>query len=382
MDLAVRVLDVGAGFTGVLRSCDDVWPDQTALVDFGAQSGSRATAALQRHTSWWFRPALPVEMFVLSHPHLDHYNGLLEYAMQRRSGVKAYPPLFAADSTFHHPRIPDDADSREFLLRLASVNAVASDVPDIAIAASISVCAAGVVNREPLARGMRFSVAGEACEVLWPPQTLPDNARARLRTLVDRYDTLANELQELDDSRLHNELAGMREAAALDPESVIYGRATEITAESLEEAEKRPGGQSSPSDQSIPPDAESQIQASIKSLQDALSDGGNLLSLVFTSIDRRFVFLGDLDRSLHGEVAVDLMSYSPELVISAHHGTHFGDPLTELTSRYVISSVGGSLAGKVRSGYDQMGMHLRTDRAGDISALLNQGSTRIWTHLP
>lgn len=111
----------------------------------------------------------------------------------------------------------------------------------------------------------------------------------------------------------------------------------------------------------------------------AITNGANCLSLVIATSDRQLVFLGDLDESLHGKVAMKLADDECGVVISAHHGTHFGAALEVVRSKYVFSSVGGRLGAQVASGYSLMGMHLRTDIAGDIQARIVGDSIDIST---
>lgn len=95
---------------------------------------------------------------------------------------------------------------------------------------------------------------------------------------------------------------------------------------------------------------------------------------------QRYVFLGDLDESLHPEIIGDLVDQDHELLLSAHHGTHLGPDLLRLQSRCVVSSVGPPrLDRRVRPEYASIGTHLRTDTAGDVMVWMHGTGTHLAT---
>ncbi len=354
-------------------------------MDFGARRGSTAVRALERMTlrrGWpWWRPSdlrpwarEPFSAFLLSHPHADHYNGLLKLAATARD-ERIATPLLGEGAAFYHPRLPEDPEAGEVVLRLVALNRVLSGIPELALGQAIAACATGPVTRQPLSRGDSLTLAGESFDVLWPPQTLPSQTKARLRTLIRRFDALAEQAAERDDPRLKQTLESLRQRAVIGIEAALYNVPDSTSDERWVGFEDR--------DLSDLPGAadedDGSMTESLRALRRAISAGANLLSLAVTTVDRRYIFLGDLDESLHAEVAVELIGHEPEVVSSAHHGTHFGPALGQLRSRYVISSVGAPLAGDLRREYGTMGMHLRTDRAGDIVAWIGDCGTHVWT---
>src|SRR5262245_16891850 len=91
----LAVADVGAGYTTLLAG-----RTTAAVIDFGAPSERASMAGLDRlmwskpharHRDWvfpsrWFRQFGSANDILISHPHRDHYNGLLGYAKRRARG--------------------------------------------------------------------------------------------------------------------------------------------------------------------------------------------------------------------------------------------------------------------------------------------------------
>jgi len=378
MSLWVAVADVGAGYTTILAS-----GDSRAIVDFGARQERVALAGFERltyydhrhdHFLWdrfhgwpsWHHSA---EALVISHPHRDHYSGLLGYA-RRRSVGDGSGSLLAAGAEFFHPRIPDNPEAHELLMRFMALDAVLSGVPEYQLGWAVAQSCDSPVTRTPLAAGMRVNIAHQDIDVLWPPRQLDATSVARLVSLVRAYDELADRAAEHDDTRLRDALEQVRRRGPADalyklPEDLPRDRThDEHLGEPVDYQEDL---------------SEDRLGMQLKALRSAITNGANCLSLALATTDRRYVFLGDLDRSLHSAIAPLLADYEPTVIVSAHHGTHFDASLGQLRSRYVISSVGHPLAAHVRPEYAAMGMHLRTDHAGDIAVWVDGQHTSIGT---
>jgi glyoxylase-like metal-dependent hydrolase (beta-lactamase superfamily II) len=373
VSIGVAVADVGAGYTTVLAG-----RDTRAIVDFGARREHVALDGFDRlwdfdghhrHFLWnhcqgwlfWYRPSNAI---VISHPHRDHYRGLLGYANRRARGDAA---LLESGSEFFHPRIPDNTEARELLLRLAALDQVLSGVPEYQLGWAVGQSCDGPVERLPLAAGMQVQIADHEIDVLWPPLDLDSTSGARLAGLVRAYDDLARVAAEENDPRLREALEQVRERG---PADALYSI-----------PEERQRERDTPS-REIDDDGdvlEGRVNAQMQKLRLAITRGANCLSLAFATTDRRYVFLGDLDRALHPAIAPLLADYEPVVVVSAHHGTHFDPSLAQLRSRYVISSVGPPLSANVRSEYATMGMHLRTDQAGDIAVWVDGRNANVVT---
>ena len=374
MALKIVTTSVGDGYTGILAG-----RDERALIDFGGGGRKMAVRALSRMANQGSWPTLPppFDAFLLSHPHEDHYNGLLALAATRPQN-RPLNPLLTNDVWFYHPRLPTNPVAGELLARLAALERVVSGVPEFALTRAIKQCGGIQARRRPLRRKDIVELAGETFDVLWPPDQLPADATTHLRKLVDRYDALADEAASKGDTDLKDALNRLRKPEIFDIEDAFYG-----LSETPDEEQQKPPEQREHDPPDKPPTRDgdnSRYKKRLGALKHAVKNGANFLSIVLASqADRRYVFLGDIDESLHGAIAPDLVDSEPEVVSSAHHGTHFGSPLEDVHSRYVISSVGRKLEKNVRPEYGSMGMHLRTDKAGDIFALMLSGRTTMWT---
>jgi len=310
---------------------------------------------------------------VISHPHADHYNGLLRCASSGTGGV-GRGPLLVDGATFFHPRVPENPEARNLLFRLMALNTVLSGLPETALSSAVVACAAGGIARQPLMRGDAITLAGQPVDVLWPPKTLDARSSSRLQRLVQSYDDLAADAAQQGDEQLLRVLATIRDRWE-NVEDALYGPT--YASSELRERETPPVLDGDLSDDEGIVERERDTADSLRSLRHAITRGANLLSLVLATADRRYAFLGDADASVHGDVASVLVDYELEVLMSAHHGTYFSPELSHLKSRYVISSVGPPLLANVRDEYDRIGMHLRTHRAGDITAWVSDSGTWV-----
>jgi ribonuclease BN (tRNA processing enzyme) len=344
-EFAVGVASVGAGYTTFMASGS--W---AALVDFGAPNGRDAVRALERFSDrhpprprhwwpWWrWWPGPEFSEFVVSHPHADHYSGLLRLAkMQSANGRQE--SLIRPGGTFFYPMVPRNPEAQRLLFYLAQLNQVISSLPENVLGRAVAATSDGPIRGRPLKRGDEIELAGIHVDVLWPPPFLDERTTARLRNLVREYEEIAEEAAERGDERLIRALEAVREPTDdLHMTERLYGipedreqfGLSEIDEDFSEESEReRPNLLDDPG-----------FDARLRQLRNSISRGANLLSLVLATRPQRYVFLGDLDESLHPDIIGDLVDQDHELLLSAHHGTHLGPDLLRLQSRYVVSSVG------------------------------------------
>lgn len=378
--LEVGFASVGAGYTTVLRSGGGA-----ALIDFGGSSGAVALRGLERISEpfyrgdylrwpWW--TAEPFSQLVISHPHADHYSGLLHLANVRRDRWRDRD-LLREGATFFHPVVPKEPEAQALVHYLMHLNNVISGLPEYALGRAVAATSAGRVRREPLWRGRHIELGGAPVDVLWPPLELDDRCRTRLRRLVQEYESVAEDAAAHGDDRLIRAVAAVRESSDdLRAEERLYGVSEEgqwqefaddFSAQDDDESSRRHIF------------ADPALEARARRLRSAISQGANYLSLVLATSPQRYVFLGDLDQSLHDEVTRDLLDEDHEVILSAHHGTHFGAGLRGLRSRFVVSSVGGRLARSVRDEYKAIGTHIRTDAVGDVVVSMTTDGTHLTT---
>jgi len=384
-DFAVGIASVGAGYTTIMASGHGA-----ALVDFGAPRGQDALRTLERFSDrrhprpshWWpgwrWWPGPEFTEFVVSHPHADHYSGLLRLA-KMQSGKERQESLIRSGGTFFYPMVPRNPDAQRLVFLLAQLNKVISYLPENVLGCAVAATSDGPIRGRPLKRGDEIELAGIHVDVLWPPPLLDERTTARLRNLVREYEQIAEEAAERGDERLIRAVEAVREPTDdLQMTERLYGIPEDREQSGLSEIEDDFSEEGERERSNLLDDRNFDIR--LRRLRTSISRGANLLSLVLATRPQRYVFLGDLDESLHPDIIGDLVDQDHELLLSAHHGTHFGPDLLRLQSRYVVSSVGPPrLDRRVRPEYASIGTHLRTDTAGDVMIWMHDAGTHLAT---
>jgi len=216
-DFAVGVASVGAGYTTFMAS-----EHGAALVDFGAPRGRDALRALERFSErrhprpghwwpWWrWWPGPEFTEFVVSHPHADHYSGLLRLA-RVQSADGRQESLIRPGGTFFYPMVPRNPDAQRLVFFLAELNKVISALPKNVLGRAVAATSDGPIRGRPLKRGDEIELAGIHVDVLWPPPMLDERTMARLRNLVREYEQIAEEAAERGDERLIRAVEAVRE---------------------------------------------------------------------------------------------------------------------------------------------------------------------------
>jgi hypothetical protein len=384
-DFAVAVASVGAGYTTIMASGHGA-----ALVDFGAPSGRDAVRALERFSErrhpgpgpWWpwrrWWPGREFTEFVVSHPHADHYSGLLRLAkLQSAKGRRE--SLIQRGGTFFYPTVPTNPDAQRLVFFLARLNEVISSLPENSLGRAVAATSDGPIRGQALKRGDEIELAGIQVDVLWPPPVLDERTTTRLRNLVREYQQIAEEAAERGDERLIRAVDAVREPTDdLRMTERLYEIPTGEGPSGLSECDDEFAEEGERQRSNMFDDRS--FDDRLRRLRTSISRGANLLSLVLATRPQRYVFMGDLDESLHPEIIGDLVDQDHEVLLSAHHGTHLGPDLLRLRSRFVVSSVGPPRLDRlVRPEYASIGTHLRTDTAGDVMFWIHDAGTHIVT---
>ena len=172
--------------------------------------------------SWprWHWPLARTTSLVISHPHRDHFSGLLAHARSREASGR--PPLLEGQpARFFHPRIPVNPEASSFVMHFVALETVLSGVPEYELGWAVASCTDGPVRRIPLQIGSRMKLADHECDVLWPPDELSPGVSLRLQRLVDAYNALAARAAKNDDRRLLDALAGVRETSDIVADSDV-----------------------------------------------------------------------------------------------------------------------------------------------------------------
>jgi ribonuclease BN (tRNA processing enzyme) len=344
--ISVYVPDVGDGLAAGVWTIDD----KRIQIDCGSQQ--RQDEAFMKGLNCIFP-----DVFVLSHFHFDHYNGLLQ------------SPRGAPFQTIRQvlfPLMPKFPQRTEFMSCLMAMNHwVMGDTTGSLEADFLGILSK--INYHPftykaLSLGDTVQIRSSRFEVLWPPRILEDgDTLSLIRTAITDFENAAKE----DES-----LRRIREKIGESGEIQPYLGTDEGGGE-------RSGcGDRDDREMDFQPFLHEQreIPKSVSKANDSLRHAANHLSLAFHQ-DNRFLFLGDLEKHEIVKVVDYLLKEDIDhfvVMISPHHGTHWHKSLDRLHSRWVISSVGEGLFNHVAPGFKSMGdCHLITHWNGDIEVPLH-----------
>jgi ribonuclease BN (tRNA processing enzyme) len=276
----------------------------------------------------WFDP----KHLFLSHFHEDHYSGI----------------FLAKDSTLnietlYFPKIPSFQDSQKFALQLIAMNYRMRNWPKDFTELTI-IDKLRKANRQnfctiPLWSGKALSIAGQAIDVLWPPEHLEDSE------IISSIKKAMESFEEALES--DNELKAVYEKVQEHDCTSIFSGDSKVSCFS-----QRPNSK--------------EIPESTKSANKKMRGAANRLSLCLR-IGKGMIFLGDLEKREIKNVVDPLIREKKKYVtlITPHHGTHWDDSMASLNVRFAVSSLGEGLKGNYRQDKIQSARRLDT-LCGDV----------------
>lgn len=263
------------------------------------------------------------DVFLLSHFHSDHYNGL-QYTMD----CQCQQPLFNIKQVYF-PRLPDFSKNREFLLCMFAMNhRVMGDTTgsmEFDFLRLIQSLNRGLFSYKALSCGERVVLGGTEFEVLWPPRVI--STKQTLKVIAKSMEDFNHAIEEDDVLKKIYESLGKSEQ--MRPYS--SGKAGTLAAPSRE-------GKTGKSPSFPKTDLPDVVKQANKSLRAA----ANHLSLVLHN-DDRLLFLGDIEKTEIKSVVSTLKKAGKcyfDTIITPHHGTHWHNNLYSLCCRRAVSSVG------------------------------------------
>ncbi|HPQ09402.1 MAG TPA: hypothetical protein PK995_09270 [Bacteroidia bacterium] len=326
--------DVGDGLNLIIEKSE-----RKLFVDFGGKKIDRSKITCIKDT------------FLLSHFHLDHYNGFFKKICKSN-----YPhPYFFHQHRiidFYYPKMPSFEGSQEFLYSLFSINILSllmEEPIELMIFKKVLRNNLYKIKFKPVSKGDYIFLGGSKFEILWPPESFKDNdnikkvisvaienfneAKKESELLRKIYDLIYEESKNIDN--LNIELI----------ESIISKIDNDNIRERIENSEK------------------------IKNVNESLRRAANRLSISFRQEDN-ILFLGDLESDEIKIVIDDLIEKKNifyDVIIAAHHGTHWNESLRNIKSNICLVSVGDTLRKNLRYEYKSISKKLiRTDEWGNI----------------
>jgi len=259
-------------------------------------------------------------VFILSHFHADHYNGLFE-------GLK-HPGTFSI-SDVYYPRIPDFKDRNEYLLCLFAINhrpfGSSSGSMEYDFLNTLSKLNKIPFSKHGISQGDIINLNGNHVFTLWPPKIFDQDTilKSIKNAITDFYEAMA------EDSILNDIYKKLQDTNIVHP---YINETTEFISNNIDNNkyfsyDKR------------------EIPYITQKANKSLKKVANRISLAFY-IDTDLLFMGDLE-STEIRYVIDIliennrnMFYS---IITPHHGTHWDKSLNNIYSVNTISSIGDKL---------------------------------------
>jgi hypothetical protein len=336
--------DVGDGLCVTLHT---VFGD-LIQIDCGSQDWKIAYEGLERVSHNLHR----TRAFILSHFHVDHYNGLLYISQNLRNS-----PFSTREVYF--PRIPEFKDRGLFLNCLFSMNmrvfGQETGVRECDFLNCIKKINNGVrFGYDALYSGKTVEIGSSVFEVVWPPAVIDDE-----RTL----------------SAMRKAIEDFQKALDADEETrrlYEYVKKSSLSRAYLEEQYEREEFSRYYNDDY--PDSKSDekgLPDVVVNANKSLKKAANHMSLALFE-DNRFLFLGDLEIPEIREVVNHLRSEKRvnfQVFVTPHHGTHWHDSLRQVRCNYSLVSNGRSMCSKIKLQFKEISQEmLATFVNGDIRA--------------
>jgi beta-lactamase superfamily II metal-dependent hydrolase len=312
-------------------------------VDCGSQQQS--TLALSKGLE-----RIDPEVFVLSHLHVDHYNGLLAHYLLRR-------PRSAKIDEVYFPRIPTFKDRERFALYLFAINQRVMGNFTGSMEADFLNTLSGInmngFRYRSLVAGDTIKVDNLTLTVLWPPESIDD--RSTLKTIKMALSAFEDALAEDEPLRLiyrRIEQGGRIEPYLIDRMTIGEKGIIDYYVE-----------------QAPFPAEREDIPEVIERANTALRKAANHLCLAFRE-DNGVLFLGDLEINELKKSVKNLKTQGNldfQVLITPHHGTHWQKDLDQIRCVWAITSVGTKLFKRVSPNYKGIAQaHWVTHLLGDF----------------
>ena len=341
----IFVADVGDGLCMAINTISG----EIIQIDWGSQEGGRTAFTGFKKIHYYLRSP---DVFILSHFHVDHYNGLLYASIN----LHEYSSFRIRE--VYYPRVPEFKERKKFIDALCTMNlrvfGSETGVMEYDFLKAISRVNRISFKYKPLTKGDIININGSVFEVLWPPAVIDDEG--------DDEGTLTVIRQALKDfEKVLKEDETTRQ---------LYNRVKEegVFESYLEEGEKTPELEEL-NDRYTDVNEKRRLPEIVKKANESLRKAANHLSLALFE-DNRFLFLGDAENFEIRQIVNDLKSKGRKnfyVFITPHHGTHWDNSLREIECIYSITSNGNKLYSRMKTHFKEIAKRsLATYVNGDI----------------
>jgi hypothetical protein len=339
---AIRVISVGDGL------CCLLWP-QEAMLDWGSQQGgTTASENVARLLSrpWEAMMYRGVRMFIASHYHTDHYNGLV---MAHRG---PWAPLFDVREVYG-PGIPEFPRRETFLRAYFALNDYVLGNSSGSIEFDLLQCVRRAAGHSrftfhPLYQGDLFGPEHHKLRCIWPPRELRGYAGRAVDAALQRFNRAVREIPQLGE---------LYKAAYTSTTLSVLLEGGEFPIEAELEEKRQPG------------EPRSRLPAVVAEANAAFRRAANHMSLAFHA-DDHLLSLGDLPATQLTRVLTFLRTSGNtryRYVLAPHHGTVWHRDMFSLFTQWVLVSNGPRLAKHLKSKLGEIcGGIIETSRSGDI----------------
>lgn len=306
-------------------------------IDCGSESSERACNGIFRQLPHLASPST----FVLSHFHIDHYNGLIRYSMSPRA-----LPNFRIKKAYY-PRLPDFPRKEEFLCEMFAMNRMIfgneSGLMEYDFLDTLSRLNRGFAfEAHGLSKGNSINVNGSVFEVLWPPRSIENGIVHSLVEKAMRDFEIALE----EDEELQHLYQKVRQEETVwkyfrDEPNTEVRQESNFT--SLEVTNRH----------QLSLRTKRNLPASVTKANKSLKNAANHFSLSLFE-DNRFLFLGDAE-NFEIERIISELRLKDRLVfqvfVTPHHGSHWHKSLESLRCSYSVTSNGSKRCSKFKEGF-------------------------------
>jgi len=294
------------------------------------------------------------DVFILSHFHIDHYNGLLYASIHRHK----YPSFTIRK--VYYPLTPKFKEREKFLYYLFAMNlrvfGTETGVMEYDLLKAVERINCGPFEYKPLSKGDVINIESSTFEVLWPPAVIDDK-----KTLSVIKKALKDFEKAIEEDKETKEIYNRVIKEGIFRDYLAERGGKNEPKEYKDRHEKREYEKREYEKRELP----EVVKKSNKSLRKA----ANHLSLALLE-DNRFLFLGDTRDFEIRQIVDDLKLKGRKnfyIFIAPHHGTSWDNSLKEIRCNYSIASNGSKLYSKMKPHFKKISkMSLATFVNGDI----------------